>query len=63
MKPEKISIAKMQGKLNRNEMKNIMAGSGGSGSCSNSYCDVLPCCGANDYCDTGAGARPLCRRR
>ena len=33
MKTEKISLANIQGKLSRNEMKNIMAGSGGGGTC------------------------------
>ena len=40
MKTQKMSLANIQGKLSRSEMKNIMAGSGGSGNCSYSSCTV-----------------------
>jgi hypothetical protein len=35
MKTTKMSLANIQGKLSRTEMKNIMAGSGGGGNCQN----------------------------
>ncbi len=45
MKRTKMSLANIQGKLSRAEMKNIMAGSGGGGG--GNQCNV--------YCGTGSG--------
>ncbi len=49
MKTRKISLADIQGKLSRAEMKNIMAGSGGQGcgTCGVVGCDcynAIDCC-------------------
>ena len=49
MKTKKMRLAKIQGKLSRAEMKNIMAGSGGSGTICN--------CNSNDNC---SGTKPTC---
>ncbi len=67
MKIEKMSIAKMQGKLSRNEMKKIMAGSGSSGSsgCATNYCGAkgeIPCCSSSDHC-TSNGSSWICKSR
>ncbi len=59
MKTQKMSLANMQGKLTRTEMKNIMAGSGSSGcdSSCNGSCTVS--CGGIEYtngnCKAGGG--------
>ena len=65
MKTKKMSLANIQGKLSRAEMKNIMAGSGGSGGCCGSDRD----CGGNATfcdnaysCDCGHGQGPGCCR-
>lgn len=47
MKTTKMSLANIQGKLSRTEMKNIMAGSGGDNMC-NAYCGE----GSGQSCDT-----------
>ena len=39
MKTQKMSLANIQGKMSRSEMKNIMAGSG-------EYCSLLTCFGS-----------------
>ena len=60
MKTTKMSLASIQGKLSRSEMKNIMAGSGGGGCCGSdrdcggnaSYCNKAYSCD----CGHGAGA-------
>jgi hypothetical protein len=44
MKTLKMSLENIQGKLNRHEMKNIMAGSG-ENSCGNQCGDGYPGCG------------------
>ena len=55
MKTVKISLANLQGKLNRVEIKSIMAGSGGpyGGNCGNfcnTYCTwPQPCSQTNTY--------------
>ena len=50
MKTKKMSLANIQGKLSRTEMKNIMAGSGTGGTCKLSNNDSRLC-----YCSTGMG--------
>lgn len=59
MKTEKMSLANIQGKLSRTEMKKVMAGSGSCKSCSkNSDCPNSVCahwtgtgpCGDGNYC-------------
>ena len=56
MQTTKMSLANIQGKLSRPEMKNIMAGSG-SGSCacgSDRDCGAgAPHCNKNKSCDDG----------
>ena len=47
MKAKKMSLANIQGKLSRTEMKNIMAGSGG---CSTNACTVYT--GSSTYSGT-----------
>ena len=54
MKTKKMSLANIQGKLSRTEMKNIMAGSGGTPGCGTSCAPTL--CHNNNstgncYCD------------
>lgn len=41
MQTKKMSLANMQGKLSRKEMKDIMAGSGGGPSCSTRDCIAI----------------------
>lgn len=55
MKTQKMSLANIQGKLSRAEMKNIMAGSGTNclGKYSYSCNGTLKCC-AGLSCDTNA---------
>lgn len=48
MKPTKMSLANMQGKLSRAEMKKIMAGSGACGD----YPSTQACCCATGVVDT-----------
>lgn len=62
MKIEKMSLATLEGKLSRKEMKEIMAGSGNG--CADYYCgrDALPCCAPQDIC-SGAHSTAVCRRR
>ena len=58
MKKNKMSLANIQGKLSRAEMKNIMAGSGSSGSNCNSSCSSDSDCDGTDntchHCATGS---------
>jgi hypothetical protein len=49
MKTAKISLAAIKGKLSRAEMKNIMAGSGGS-------CDSQCTCGPCTFSSGGSGS-------
>lgn len=59
MKRLKISLANIQGKLSRTEMKNIMAGSGGAGTCG-------PNCDQRCWGETGttcAGVEGTCRKK
>jgi hypothetical protein len=49
MKTTKMSLASMQGKLSRAEMKNIMAGSGGA-NCSDSCTSDSDCNGSDNSC-------------
>ncbi len=53
MKPQKMSLANIQGKLSRAEMKQIMAGSAGGG---------YKCCwtGTTNCSECVPGARPEC---
>ncbi len=44
MKRTKMSLANIQGKLSRTEMKNIMAGSGGIGKCGDNCTDPARDC-------------------
>ena len=59
MKTTKISLANIQGKLSRIEMKNIMAGLGDVGSCgSNCNLSCTVTCNGNNISGTcGANAR------
>lgn len=68
MKTTKLSLANIQGKLSRVEMKKIMAGSttgGGSGGCSSSPCAMnmwmsnYGCC-AGWHCDSRIGQGWIC---
>lgn len=64
MKTTKMSLASIQGKLSRTEMKNIMAGSGGDGTCGagcNLSC-VLTCNGStvNGTCSTSPAGKCYC---
>lgn len=52
MKHLKMSLANMQGKMRRTEMRNIMAGGSGS-NCTNYACSSLPCCYSSDWCVNG----------
>lgn len=63
MKTEKMSIAKMEGKLSRKEMKDIMAGSGGDG-CATYYCgaEKKSCCSSSDWC-SNASSSGVCVKR
>jgi len=67
MKTQKMSLANIQGKLSRAEMKNIMAGSGG-GSCGGGTCSVydsnsgITYSGTCGYSDMGGGLQ-LCECR
>jgi hypothetical protein len=61
MKTQKMSLANIQGKLSRTEMKSIMAGSGPGDSC-NVYCGSgsgYTCSGTCSSCeDAGNGQNP-----
>ena len=58
MKTKKMSLANIQGKLSRTEMKNIMAGSGGDScptDCNSNCIGTCRCHGYNSgyaYCDS-----------
>lgn len=58
MKRMKMSLATIEGKLSRTEMKNIMAGSGGAGTCG-TKCDQT-CKGADGT--TCAGVEGTCNK-
>jgi hypothetical protein len=48
-----MSLANIQGKMSRMEMRNIMAGSGGGSSCSDTLCTKdSDCCPADPHCRT-----------
>lgn len=55
MKTEKMSLAKIQGKLSRVEMRNIMAGSGG-GKCVS--CKTSKDCSSSQICTHYTGTGP-----
>jgi len=55
MKTKKMSLANIQGKLSRAEMKNIMAGCGGTGSCN---CNNQDECGGNTPCCVACSGGP-----
>ena len=62
MKTKKMSLANIQGKLSRAEMKNIMAGSGADG-CgdADTYCGAgsgVTCCTGYTCQDAGNGQNP-----
>lgn len=50
MKHLKMSLANMQGKMKRTEMRSIMAG---GSNCTNNACSSLPCCYSSDWCVNG----------
>ena len=52
MQTKKMSLANIQGKLSRNEMKNIMAGSGSGGYCIGSVGSWIGSCTAPADCIT-----------
>lgn len=52
MKTKKMSLANIQGKLSRTEMKNIMAGSGSDLSCDYEF-ECIVAFGDNCFCLTG----------
>ena len=52
MKATKMSLANIQGKLSRTEMKNIMAGSGNGGYCIGSVGEWTGTCNAPADCIT-----------
>jgi len=63
MKILKMSLANIQGKLSRAEMRKVMAG---TGECTNDACGALkvPCCSSSDYCSDASNkghciTRPL----
>ncbi len=62
MQTKKMSLANIEGKLSRVEMKNIMAGSGSGGCCaSDSNCGGnAPYCNKQYSCDCGHGQGPGC---
>lgn len=63
MQTQKMSLANIQGKLSRAEMKNIMAGSGAAGGCcaSDSNCGGnAPYCNKGQSCNCGNGPGPGC---
>ena len=60
MKTKKMSLANIQGKLSRTEMKNIMAGSGGSGECPYTACDSKCTDGNNCKCYGGGTSNAVC---
>ena len=64
MKNEKMSLANIEGKLSRKEMKGIMAGSGDVATCAKYYCGAnsLPCCDPADVCE-GPSTSSKCIRR
>ena len=55
MQTKKMSLANIQGKLSRTEMKKIMAGSGSGSNCSDSCSSDSDCNGDNSchHCATG----------
>ena len=54
MKTKKMSLANIQGKLSRTEMKNIMAGSGASETCDCNSKDTCP--SDKTYCVACSGS-------
>ena len=62
MKTIKMSLANIEGKLSRKEMKNIMAGSGDG--CQTYHCGAYQtsCCDAADIC-SNASSSGVCVRR
>ncbi len=57
METKKISLANLQGKLSRAEMKNIMAGSGGAVDCTGECNLSQAACEKTNFkaCSTGSG--------
>ncbi len=57
MQTKKMSLANIQGKLSRTEMKNIMAGSGSGAECTGSCNLSQALCSGTNYkgCSTGPG--------
>lgn len=64
MKTVKMSLANLEGKLSRKEMKVIMAGSGEPATCAKYYCGAnsLPCCDPADICDSPSTSGKCVRR-
>lgn len=60
----KMSLANLQGKMSRNEMKKIMAGSGNSSNCARYYCGAenKSCCSPYDIC-SDASKKAVCIKR
>lgn len=63
MKTVKMSLANIEGKISRKEMKAIMAGSSG-GACAKYYCGAYsqPCCDPADICDSPSTSGKCTRR-
>lgn len=64
MKTIKMSLANLQGKMSRKQMKVIMGGGSGGGSCSNYRCGAenMPCCSSWDMC-SDASSKGICVKR
>ena len=65
MRTLKMSLANIQGKMNRKEMRNIMAGSGSNVSCLDSFCNWdTDCCPIAPYCSgtPKSGYKLVCSR-
>jgi hypothetical protein len=63
MKTLKMNLENLQGKMSRNELRNIMAGGSGA-NCSNYSCgaDQLACCSSSDIC-SGLYKTSVCVKR
>jgi hypothetical protein len=59
MQTKKMSLANVQGKMSRSEMKGIMAGSSSAG------CDLYNCggCPSNCKCETGVKYPVICVKK
>ena len=62
MKTKKMSLENIQGKLSRAEMKNIMAGSGGSGGKCGNLCFTADDCPTSNcgQCNSHNGGSYIC---